>query len=371
MDARDLGRGEDAMLGDDSRRVNRQRAIMLTHRPESVRVPDDRPVQPGAVRAQPTMDDGSPQREPQQQEPATPTGAGAALSQPFAPLPGRDAQAAELEAALLDGTRELALLQQRCGAAGGEIADMLGRCAALLARAAQAAGARRAYVAWDCLQQIERERVLALTGEERGAEMALVLAESRALAGGWRHDAAEALAASARGDAPTVATLQAMLRNVHAARQRRRHRQALARQQLPVLASLLAAAVAFFGLWGLLGGFDWLARDDVEVTVGMVLVSGVLMGYFGGLLSFTFDWLRADVDMRGADLRTQRWLSLARPVVGAAVAVPIVLFVEAGLVNLGQLSPALVLALCFLGGFAERRFVAPLDRIAGGRGDRA
>jgi len=44
--------------------------------------------------------------------------------------------------------------------------------------------------------------------------------------------------------------------------------------------------------------------------------------------------------------------------IGAAVAVPIVLFVEAGLVNLGQLSPALVLALCFVGGFSERWFVA-------------
>jgi hypothetical protein len=285
-------------------------------------------------------------------------------------MPTRDAEAATLAAALLDSGRVLISLQERFPAAGVELGEMFDRCEVLLAHASEAARSRHAYLAWDCLQQIERERVLALTGDERSAEMALVLAESRALAGGWRQDAAEALAASARGDAPTVATLQAMLRNVHAARQQRRHRLALARQQLPVLASLLAAAVAFFGLWGLLGGFDWLARDDVEVTVGMVLVSGVLMGYFGGLLSFTFDWLRADVDMRGADLRTQRWLSLARPLVGAAVAVPIVLFVEAGLINLGQLSPALVLALCFVGGFAERWFVARIDRIASGGADR-
>jgi hypothetical protein len=124
--------------------------------------------------------------------------------------------------------------------------------------------------------------------------------------------------------------------------------------------------VAFFGLWALLGGFDWLARDDVEVTVGMILVSGVLMGFFGGLVSFAFNWLRADLSARSPDLRTQRWLSIARPVIGAAVAVPIVLFVEAGLINLGQLSPALVLALCFLGGFSERWFVARIDRVAGG-----
>jgi hypothetical protein len=381
------------MLGDDARQVNRHRAIMLMRRAAIVRVSDDRPVQPGAMSApdrperesverggnepplsaQPNMDDRSPQPDEPQQVPeaAQPAGADAALRRPAAPLPGRDAQAASLEAALLDSARELAALQERYGAAGGEIGDMLGRCSALLARAGEAAGAQRAYVAWDCLQQIERERVAALTDDERSAEMALALAESRALPGGWRQDAAEALAASARGQAPTVAALRAMLRNVHAARQERRHRLALVRQQLPVLATLLAAAVVFFALWGLLGGFDWLARDDVEVTVGMILVSGVLMGYFGGLVSFAFDWLRTDIAARSPDRRTQRWLSLTRPLIGAAVAVPIVLFVEAGLINLGQLSPALVLVLCFFGGFAERRFVARIDRIAGGRSDRA
>jgi len=296
--------------------------------------------------------------------------ADAAIPTPAQWLPARDAEATTLQAALLASGRALALLQERAGAAGGEIGRMLGRCEALLARASEAARTQRAYLAWDCLQQIERESVLALSDDERCAEMALVLAESRALLGGWRQEAAEALAASARGDAPTVAALQAMLRNVHAARQERRHRLALARRQLPVLATMLGAAVLFFGLWGLLGGFDWLARDDVEVTVGMILVSGVLMGYFGGLVSFAFDWLRADVSSRNADLRTQRWLSLARPLVGATVAVPIVLFVEAGLVDLGELSPALVLALCFVGGFAERRFVARIDRIAGSRIDR-
>ena len=295
---------------------------------------------------------------------------GAGLLPSLGDWPARDAQSAALEAALLDSARVLQALHERFLADAGELRDMLGRCDALLARATEAARAQRTYVAWDCLQQIERERVLAMSDDERRAEMALTLAESRTLLSGWRQDAAEALAASARGHAPPVALLQGLLRNIHAARQERRHRIALVRQQLPVLATMLIVAVVFFGLWGLLGGFDWLARDDVEVTVGMILVSGVLMGFFGGLVSFAFNWLRADVSARSPDLRTQRWLSFARPMIGAAVAVPIVLFVEAGLINLGQLSPALVLALCFLGGFSERWFVARIDRIAGGGADR-
>lgn len=300
--------------------------------------------------------------------PAAATGPGFLPS--LADWPARDAQSAALEAAVLESARELRALRERLGGDGGELRDMLGRCDALLARATEAARKQRAYVAWDCLQQIERERVPAMSDDERRAEMALALAESRSLLSGWRQDAAEALAASARGHAPPVPVLQGLLRNIHAARQERRHRIALVRQQLPVLATMLIAAVAFFGLWALLGGFDWLARDDVDVTVGMILVSGVLMGFFGGLVSFAFNWLRADFSARSPDLRTQRWLSFARPMIGAALAVPIVLFVEAGLINLGQLSPALVLALCFLGGFAERWFVARIDRVAAGGSDR-
>jgi hypothetical protein len=281
--------------------------------------------------------------------------------------PAGDAQWVRLEAALLDRARLLQALRERLALPSDEQRDMLARCGALLERANAAAREGRHYVAWDCLQQLERERVPALSDDERRAEMALLLAESRSLLSGWRQDAAEALAAAARGEAPSVAVLQALMRNVHAARQERRLRIALIRQQLPVLVIMLIGAVAFFGLWALLGGFDWLARDDVQVTVGMILVSGVLMGFFGGLVSFAFNWLRADLSARSPDLHAQRWLSFARPAIGAAVAVPIVLFVEAGLINLGQLSPALVLALCFLGGFTERWFVAQIERMVGRR----
>ncbi len=281
--------------------------------------------------------------------------------------PMRDAQSARLEAALVSAARVLQALRERLPA-GDEQRDMLARCDALLARATTAASERRSYVAWDCLQQIDRERVLAMSEDERRAEMALVLAESRSKLAGWRNEAAEALASSARGEAPSVAVLQALMGNVHAAQQNQQHKIALIRQQLPVLVSMLAAAVVFFGFWALLGGFDWLARDDVQVTVGMIVVSGVLMGFFGGLVSYAFNWLRVDLSARIPDLRAQRWLSFARPAIGAAVAIPIVLFVESGLINLGQLSPALVLALCFLGGFSERWFVGQIERIAG-KGD--
>lgn len=318
---------------------------------------------PGLTRTMPdTLDNGS---RPQAVDARAPESARpAGLLTQIRAAPRRDAQDLRLEVALVDSARTLQALRERL-APNDEQRDMLGRCEALLARTIAAAAERRLFVAWDCLQQIERERVLAASDDERRAEMALYLAESRSKLTGWRREAAEALAMTARGEAPSVAVLQALMRNVHAAQQNRQHKIALLRQQLPALVMMLVAAVCFFSLWALIGGFDWLARDDVQVTVGMILVSGVLMGFFGGLVSFAFNWLRVDLSARIPDLRAQRWLSFARPAIGAAVAVPIVLFVESGLINVGRLSPALVLALCFLGGFSERWFVGQIERIAG------
>jgi hypothetical protein len=281
-----------------------------------------------------------------------------------------DASAAHLEAALIDTSRKLQALRERLTQPSDEQRDMLARGDALLARASAAARERKPYLARDCLQQIDRELVLALTDDERRAAMALALAESRATLAGWQQDAAEALASLARGEAPSVGVLQALLLNLHAARQHQRRRAEILRQQLPMLVVMLCLAILFFGVWGLLGGFDWLARDDVDVTVGMMLVSGVLMGFFGGLVSFAFNWVRFDIAARLTDRRAQRWLSFARPAIGAAVAVPIVLLVEAGLVNVGQLSTALVLGVGFVGGFSERWFRARLDRIVGGGAER-
>ena len=51
--------------------------------------------------------------------------------------------------------------------------------------------------------------------------------------------------------------------------------------------------------------------------------------------------------------------------IGGALAVPIVLAFESGLLNVGDYSPAVPLALSFVAGFAERLFVRRLERMLG------
>jgi len=281
------------------------------------------------------------------------------------PAPPRRPQATRLEAALIDAARAIRAVDERPGDKSPEVQAMLARCRELHARARAAAARGSHFVAYDCLQQIERELVVAMSDEERTALMDAYLAQAHGTLNDWRRAAADALAASAAGGPPSVAVLQTLMKNVHAARQRRRHRIELVQRQAPLLAGLLIGAVLFFSAWALAGGFEWLINENTEVTLAMVLVTGVLLGFFGGLLSVAFTAVRADPEAGIAELRGNRAITVARPFIGAAVAVPIVLFLQSGLVNLGNVTPALALTLCFIGGFAERRFLAQVERIAG------
>lgn len=281
------------------------------------------------------------------------------------PAPARQPQATRLEAALIDAARAIRAVEERPGDKSPEVQAMLARCRELHARARAAATRKSHFVAYDCLQQIERELVVAMSDDERTALMGAYLAEARAKLNEWRRAAADALAASARGGAPSVAVLQALMKNVHASQQNRQHKIELVQRQAPLLVGLLIGAVLFFSAWALAGGFEWLINEDTEVTLAMVLVTGVLLGFFGGLLSVAFSAVRADLAASILELRWNRAITVARPFIGAAVAVPIVLFLQSGLVNLGSVTPALALALCFIGGFSERWFLAQVERIAG------
>jgi hypothetical protein len=281
------------------------------------------------------------------------------------PAPTREPQATRLEAALIDAARAIRAVEERPGEKSAEVRAMLARCRELHARARAAAARKSLFVAYDCLRQIERELVVAMSDDERTALMGVYLAEARATLDGWRRAAAEALAASARDGAPSVAVLQALMKDVHASQQSRQHKMELVQRQAPLLVGLLVGAVVFFTVWALAGGFEWLMNENVEVTLAMVLVTGVLLGFFGGLLSVAFSAVRADLAASILELRWNRAITMARPFVGAAVAVPIVLFLQSGLINLGNVTPALALALCFIGGFSERWFLAQVERIAG------
>ncbi len=264
----------------------------------------------------------------------------------------RGAERQRLHAALIDAARAIRAASD-CGSADAALGA---RCESLLQRARAAADARTLLIAWSCLHQIERELAAALDDAQRRAALAAYRAEAAAL-GGWPRAAIDALA----GEPGTVAARQALMRGVHGAREQRLYGLALARGQVGTLTVLLVAAVVFFSGWALAGGFEWILNDDVEVTLAMMIVNGVLFGFLGSLLSVVFGLLRGDA-ARGPDGLRGAWVTtVARAFVGAAVAIPIAFFLQSGLVNLNNVTPAFDLALCFAGGFSERWLARQFD----------
>jgi hypothetical protein len=279
---------------------------------------------------------------------------------------GGPPQRARLHAALLAIGSAMQAVRDRQPEATADVAAMLARADDLYQRAHAAARRNDPSVAYGCLQQIERELVIALDDDERWALACLYAEQARERLAGWRAAAAQRLAERALAPVPSRAALQALMQDVHAAAAEDLHRRRLVDAQLPVMLAIAAASVLVLAAWALLGGFDWLSVDTYNVTPGMWMVTGVLFGFFGGVVSMLLRWAGARRGGQGVELGHPRLLVLARPVVGAAAAIPIVLLLQAGLFNLGDLSPAVVLGACFAGGFAERAFVAQIERMVGG-----
>lgn len=281
-----------------------------------------------------------------------------------------------------------------------------GQACERLLGAAQAAARRRGFgflppqmaLAWDCLQQFDREMVTLLDESQRIALWHSLKPEARRKLTGWRKDAAEVLIAAIgehagepepapampgpapthigafvagttyRSPPPSTALLQELMKHLHAHAQNTYHRIELLRRLLPWLFALLAGTVflvltlAWLGMLGSLGG-------DIEgQDVFVVLFIGALGGLLGGVLSMTLALGRGDVAHAFPELRLSRILLGVRPLIGAVAAFPIALLVGSGVLQVPSLAPPqAVFAFCVLTGFSERWFLGLIERIGAER----
>jgi len=246
-------------------------------------------------------------------------------------------------------------------------------CRKLLGRAEDEAARGARYVAWDCLHQLDEEMLSLLSDEERVARWCSVRAEAKEkLKGSWRGEAAECLAKLAPEDKDKPVPLN-IVREVQAhlavAAQNKQHKLELfEKRSLPwVMAWLLlavAAALAF--------SYVALVADEGNfaslVPWAKALVLGVPTGALGGVLSMAFSLGQADLKAKTPDMRLSRGVTLIRPLIGATVAIPIVVLVEAGNVKAAGFEGSLaIFAFCFIGGFSERWFLGVMERFEAGK----
>ncbi|WP_374586851.1 hypothetical protein [Ideonella dechloratans] len=262
-----------------------------------------------------------------------------------------------LEAALVAGG---AAIEAATRQAAPPAPAVLASARARLADARVAGRQGRFYLAWDLVQQAERLLSPWLPEAQQQQRFRCLQVEALDKLGGWRRQAAEAVA-QAGFSAEGLVTL---LELVHQDSQNRQHKLALLQAQCATVLGLLAGALGLILAAAARGGYGWVWNEGLfgSEDLPRVLWSCLLVGLFGSLVSMCFRLADTPQDHKIPQLRSSFVVLTLRAVVGASAAVPLVFLVHSGLVQLG---PAKVLVgASFLAGFSERWFVAMLDKAA-------
>jgi hypothetical protein len=220
-------------------------------------------------------------------------------------------------------------------------------------------------VAWDCLHQLDAEMLASMPDDERVARWHSMLAEAqKKLAGSWRKNAIDSLLTDLVDGQPVpVETALALHGHLWAAAQNHQHKLELfEKRSLPSVTALLATAVfaslVFIVVVVTSPTLDWLRPWALVASVG------VPAGALGGILSAAFSLGGTDLKASIPEMRLSRLATFTRPLLGGVVAVPILVFVHAGYLEVANLEGTLgVMAFCFLGGFSERWFLGLLESL--------
>ena len=260
-----------------------------------------------------------------------------------------------LQAAVLDAERRLASAVR-----ADPEAPAVARCRASIEQAKQAAtgGPRwcsrpRAYVAWDCLEQFDRQYIELMSEHEIRALWESLKTEADEKLSDHRKKAVAELIKVCAGGAPRRETVAEVMRHIHVTSQNTYHKLDRLTEQIRYAGLILFALVVFLLT---IASRRWFR--DVSDTLDYSLVIGTLLGLTGGVLSLAFTAIRTNTRAKIPAMQESMQVAQIRPLVGAAVALPVILILEAGVVTAPKIDKIwLISVACFLAGFSERWFL--------------
>jgi hypothetical protein len=308
-----------------------------------------------------------------------------------------------LEAAVVDAEKRLDRLGEN-----GTDASRIKICRELIEEAEQAAEARRGwlarpreYLAWDCLAQFDRHMVYLLGASERAALWESLRAEADEKLGGHRKRAVQGLSQKV----PAALDLEALWASVRAERSEKLdtpceeavHRLITRAKDSPPPAELVCEVMRLLQTTSqnMYHKIDQLQSQITYATIFLVvlvvmllsgaairiyldwssgvertLLLGTLMGLTGGVLSLAFTVTRSDASAKIPAMRTSFEVACIRPFIGAAIALPVILIFESGVINIPATDKFWVVAVaCFLAGFSERWFLGLVEKVQNKAGD--
>jgi len=205
---------------------------------------------------------------------------------------------------------------------------------------------------WALLHTAQRAAVLTYVDADVAALVKSLRSECEEKLRGWRRNAASELLGKP-GTVPTRQDVQQAMKTLHENSDNVYHGIDLVREQLRLLApilfvALLTLAIVLFARWYKIGELE---------PADLLMI--MLVGALGGALSA----VRSTAGGRERKIPERLFsspITLLRPIIGAAAATGVALFLLAGLAKLGDGSKLALLAAAFIAGFSERWFLSML-----------
>ena len=312
-------------------------------------------------------------------------------------------QLERLEAAVIDAKKRLGRLSEN-----GKDVSRIRICRELIEEAEQAAEAHRGwfarprdYLAWDCLAQFDRHMVYLLDASERAVLWESLKAEAEEKLSGHRKKAIqelsqkrpaaldlEALWASVRADAgekldtpceeavqrlitkakdwaPPADLVSEVMRQLQTTSGNMYHKIGQLQRQIDYATWFLVFLVAV-----LLSGAAIRIHLGMSTNLDGALLLGTLLGLTGGVLSLAFTVTRSDPSAKIPATLTSFKVARIRPFIGAAIALPVILIFESGVISIAGADKDVVTTVaCFLAGFSERWFLGLIEKVEKKAGD--
>ena len=254
-------------------------------------------------------------------------------------------------------------------------------CGRLLKQAKEAFAMGDVDSAYMWVNELEREMLVGLSDEELQTKLISAEEEAREKLGKWRGSAVhkllrvsgasderrteassagkESLTAPCKSRNSTLGMLKETLLHLHSNSQNLYRNMHQLRFQLTIASLSVTLLVLAMLVLNELGFFEALGRHMQE-RLPMAILSGLL----GGVLSVAYTVARADPKRKIPEVKASFSVTAVRPIIGAAVALPVLVLIESGLLNISDNERMwMVLSFCFLAGFSERWFLGIMENL--------
>jgi hypothetical protein len=211
----------------------------------------------------------------------------------------------------------------------------------------------REFFVWDCVAQFDRQMLHLIDDEDLKATWLSLLAEAQEKCSGHRKQAVAEIAKQVETSGLTRPAVEAVLQHLQTTSQNQYYKIGRLKQQIFWAGGILFSLILLVLLLASRGHLEVYGQE-----FGSEVALGTLLGWVGGVLSVALTVTSTNEKAKIPKLVSSFRVSLVRPLIGAALALPVILIVKSKLIQIGGIDQMWVAAIaCIVAGFSERWFL--------------